>query len=214
MIRKSTWIVLFVLAGLVGLSFYLRDQKAKQAAQVTPSPASATLFRSTEGSPTDIKIESSLGTSVEIGRDQTGKWVLKAPAEAPADQAAAEAAATQLGALRVLSTVKLGPDIIGLDKPAYSLTVAYPGGKAHKLNIGSVTPVQTGYYVQLDGAQSQVVDKVGLDALLGMLTQPPYLATPTPPASATPSPTPTTQAPSATPASETAPAVPTATGTP
>jgi hypothetical protein len=187
MIRKNTWLVLLLLAVLVGGSFYLRDRKAKLAAEVTPTAGSATLFGAAEGSPTGIKIENSSGTSVELARDQSGKWVLKAPTEAAADQAAAEAAATQIGALRVLATVQLGPDVVGLDKPTYTVTVVFGGTASHRLSIGSVTPVQNGYYVQVDGGKSQVVDKFGLDALLDLLTQPPYVATLTPVPSATPS---------------------------
>ena len=198
MIRRNTWILLVVLAGLVGFSFYLRDLKAKETAQATTTLGSRTLFTAAEGEPTDIKIGSGIGNSVEIGRDSAGKWVLKAPTQADADQASAEAAASQVGALEVLSDVHLGPDIVGLDKPAYTITVAYGAAKPHTLLVGSVTPIQDGYYTQLDGGQFQVVDKGGLDALLDLLTQPPYLATQTPTASATATPgpvlaTPTTE---------------------
>jgi hypothetical protein len=213
MIRRNTWILLLVLGLLVGLSFYVRDQKTKQAASAAPTLGSETLFSATEGPPTDIKIESALGTSVEVARDQSGKWVLKAPTEAAADQAAAEAAATQISALRLLATVQLGADLIGLDKPAYTISIAYGAGQAHKLRVGSVTPVQTGYYVQLDGGSNQIVDKIGLDALLDLLTRPPYLATltPVPSLPATPEPASATLLPSATTPSSPPPVAPTAT---
>jgi hypothetical protein len=204
MIRKNTWIVLLLLALLVGFSFYWQNRKSQQAAQATPTLSSAAVFSSTEGPLRDLKITSSLGTFVEVARDQTGKWVLKAPIEAAADQGAAEAAATQIGALRVLATVDLGAEIVGLDKPAYTMIVEFGTGKTHKLTIGSVTPVQTGYYVQLDAGKNEVVDKPGLDAILGLLTQPPYLATPTSVASPTPSPEPSTSTPAATPVVATA----------
>ena len=67
---------------------------------------------------------------MEIARDASGKWILRAPSRADADQAAAEAAATQVGALRSLSTVRLAPAVVGLDKPAYTLTIAFPGGES------------------------------------------------------------------------------------
>jgi hypothetical protein len=185
MIRRSTWIILVILLALVGFSFYVKDQKARQAAEATPTVGPAALFPSTEGTPTDIKIEGSAGVTVQISRDQTGKWVLKAPKQADADQASAEAAATQVGALRVVSTVDLGLDVVGLDKPDYTVTVSFGASKTHLLLVGSITPIQNGYYVQLDGGQSQVVEKSGLDALLGLVSKPPYLATPTPVASIT-----------------------------
>jgi hypothetical protein len=185
MVRRNTWIVLILLAALIGFSFYLRQDKAKQAAAATPTFGPTPLFGSSLGSPTDIKIEDSSGAAVEIARDQSGKWVLKAPTAADANQASAEAAATQVGALHVLASVDLGPDVIGLDKPSYTVTISDAGGITHTLLVGSETPIQNGYYVQLDGGQKQVVDKAGIDALVGLLSKPPYLATLTPVASST-----------------------------
>jgi hypothetical protein len=207
MVRRNTWIVLILLVALIGFSFYLQQGKAKQAAAATPTAGRTALFDLSLGSPTDIKIEDASGNAVQIARDQSGKWVLKEPTSAEANQASAEAAATQVGALHVLSSVDLGPDVIGLDKPSYTLTVTYKDGKTHTLLVGSETPIQNGYYVQLDGGHSQVVDRAGLDALTGLLDKPPYLATLTPVASATattPPETPTvapsaTQAPAETP---------------
>jgi Domain of unknown function (DUF4340) len=217
MVRRNTWIVLIVLVGLIGFSFYLGQSKAKQAAAATPTAGQTALFDASLGSPTDIRVEDSSGNAVEIARDQSGKWVLKAPTAADANQASAEAAATQLGALQVLSSVDLGLDVIGLDKPSYTITVTYNGGKTHTLLVGSETPIQNGYYVQLDGGAKQVVDKAGVDALTGMLNKPPYLATLTPVASVTPTlapVTPTVVAPTTEPPTETPASSPTPTGTP
>jgi hypothetical protein len=209
MVRRNTWIVLIVLVGLVGFSFYLGQTKAKQAAAATPTSGPTALFDPSFGSPTEIRIENSSGDVVQIARDQSGKWVLKAPTAADANQASAEAAATQVGALQVLSSVDLGPDVIGRDKPSFTVTVTYDGGKTHTLLVGSETPIQNGYYAQLDGGKNQVVDKAGVDALTSLLSKPPYLATLTPAAYATPTLEPATPTLAA---SATEP--PTATGTP
>jgi hypothetical protein len=185
MIRRNTWILIVVLAALVGFSFYLTNQKIKQAAQATPTTGSAMLFSSTDGSPNDIKISDNIGNSVEVVRSASGTWGVTAPIVAAADQGSAEAAATQFSAIRILSNVQLGPDVVGLDKPSYVINLTFTGGKIHKITVGSVTPIQNGYYAQLDGLQVQIVDKQGLDAILGILKNPPYAATLTPEASAT-----------------------------
>ena len=185
-ISATTWITLLVLVVVAGFAYLFNQQKAKQQAAATPTPGTAMLFTSAEGQPSDIKIESSTGTSVEVARNDKGVWVLKAPTQADADQAAAEAAATQIGALQVVGDVQLGLDIVGLDKPADTITLTFTGGKTHKLAVGSVNPIQTGYYVQLDGGKTQIVDKPGLDAILSMLTKPPYVATATPSVTDTP----------------------------
>ncbi len=186
MIRRNTWVLIIILAALVGFAFYLKDQKAKAIAQATPTPGSLVLFSASEGTANDIKIMDLSGASVEIARNSSGTWEVKAPTAAAADQGAAEAAATQVGALRILNDVQLGPDVVGLDKPSYIVTVTFSGNQTHKLTVGSVTPIQDGYYVQLDGGKIHIVEKQGLDALLTLLTHPPYVPTSTPAVSATP----------------------------
>lgn len=185
MIRRNTWILLVVLAALIGFSFFWTNQKTKQAAEATPTIGTTMLFSSSEGSPSDIKISDSSGKSVEILRSSSGTWGVQAPIVTAADQGSAEAAATQISAIRILNNVQLGLDVVGLDKPSYTLNITFTGNNTHKLLVGSVTPIQNGYYVQLDASQVQIVDKQGLDAVLGLLTNPPYAATLTPVASAT-----------------------------
>ena len=225
MIRRNTWILIILFAALVGAAIYLQNQKAKQTASATPTSSSAFVFNTaTDGNPTDIKIESSTGVTVEVARDSSGSWTVKSPVAMGANQAGAEAAATQIGALKVLGDFQLGLDVVGLDKPSYTITVVFSGGKTHKLLVGSVNPIQTGYYTQLDGGKTQIVDKPGLDSLLGIVTNPPYAQTLTPTVTptvfvpptetSTPAPTETTSTPG-TPAPGTpTPAPATATATP
>lgn len=199
MIRRNTWILLILLVALVGAVFYINRQKSAATASATPTPGTTYVFTSQEGLPSDIKIEDAAGNSVEVARDSSGKWVLKAPTEAPADQGQAEAAASQITALQIVGDIQIGLDVVGLDKPSNTITITFTGGKTHKLTVGSVTPIQSGYYAQLDGGKVQVVDKQGLDSLLNLLTSPPYVATATPSITDTPTlqpnlstPTPTT----------------------
>lgn len=214
-ISATTWITVLALILVVGFAYLLNKQKATQLAAATPTAGTTLLFTSAEGQPNDIKIESSTGQSVEVARNASGSWVLKAPTQADADQASAEAAATQTGALRVIGDVQLGLDVVGLDKPANTISITFASGKTHKLAVGSVNPIQTGYYVQLDGGKMQIVDKQGLDALLSLLTNPPYVATATPAITDTPT---ATAAPETTPtpaaATPTVPVTETATKSP
>ncbi len=187
MVRNSTWFVLIVLLALVGLTLFLQTKKDGQLASPTATSSMVPLFQGQSSEPVSIRIENAAGDAVEISRAAGGKWVLIAPSPAEADQAAAEAAATQATALRSLSNVRLAPAIVGLDKPAYELTIAFAGeAPTHRLLVGLMTPIQDGYYAQLDDGAFQVVDKTGLDALIGLLKAPPYPATPTPVISPTP----------------------------
>jgi hypothetical protein len=195
MIRRNTLILLIILVFLIGLSVYLSNQKSKQTAQATPTAVTAFLFTATDGVPNDIKISDSTGQSVEINRPTNGTWGFLSPTVTAADQGSVGAALSQINALRILNNVELGLDVVGLDKPSYVINISYPDAKTHKLLVGSVTPIQNGYYVQLDGSQVQIVDKQGLDSILGLLTNPPYAATLTPIASATSTPEPATTTP-------------------
>lgn len=185
MVRTRTWGVTIVLLALVGLSVYSQRQKHSELAAPTATSSFSALFGAAVGEPSKIRIENAAGDAVEFARSADGKWLLIAPAQTEADQAAAEAAATQISALRSLSTVRLAPAVVGLDHPTYTLVVTFDDGRPHELLVGSETPIQDGYYAQLDKGSFQVVDKPGLDSLTALVMAPPYLATPTPPAAPT-----------------------------
>jgi hypothetical protein len=198
MIRRNTWLLIIILAALVGFWFYSKNQKAKTIAEATPTSGPKLLFNSNDGTPTDFKIDDLTGNSVELSRNSSGVWVVIAPTAAAADQGSAEAVATQVSALRILNDVQLGPDIVGLDKPSYLITIIYTAERTHKMKIGSVTPIQDGYYMQLDDGKIQIVDKQSLDAIIGLLKAPPYAATLTPAVPETPTSQPDTPIPQTT----------------
>jgi hypothetical protein len=186
MVRRGTWILIVVLVVLVGLSLFLQRTKSNEVATPTATSSTSPLFGVAPGEPTTIRIENAAGDAVEVARGAGGKWQVTAPNRAEADQAAAEAAATQIGALKSLSVVRLAPAVVGLERPQYTLIITFADGAAHTLLVGALTPTQDGYYTQLDDGSIQVVDKFGLDELARMLVAPPYPATPTLAASATP----------------------------
>jgi hypothetical protein len=107
---------------------------------------------------------------------------LKQPVAAKADQGSAEAAATQVETMRILNqkVQNLNPDDAGLKVPEYALTVKFPKVE-RTVNVGVVTPSENGYFVQdAAGGDIQIVSKSSVDALLTLLTAPPYLETLTP----------------------------------
>jgi hypothetical protein len=215
MIRRNTWVLLVLLVLLVGFAFYIKNRNAQQAAAITPTAASAgglasasPLFSASLGAPTEINVKDSTGKVVDVARNASGVWVLKAPIDAQASQAAAEAAATQVTSVKVLSTVQLGFDVVGLDKPAYTMAFKFTNGSSHTLTVGALDPLQDGYYTSLDGGSVKIVDKQGMDALIQLLASPPYAATPVPPATLTPI---ATTVPPTAPATE--PSAPAVTGT-
>jgi hypothetical protein len=212
MLRKPTLLALVVLTGLIAFTIYLsRDKEAPAGAEPTQASDSYVLFGSQEGMPNHIVISSRMQQVVELSRIESGEWIVTLPMEAPADQAQAEAAATQVSALRVLDETDLQARDVGLSPVEYTITLKFTGGTEHTLEIGDQTPSMSGYYARLDDGPIVILSSPGIESLIGMLTTPPYLAT------ITPSPAPVTETPTSITGTGTMESLPTATpgtGTP
>jgi hypothetical protein len=180
--RRSTWIVLVIFLALVGLLVYLNQRApAAEEAETTPTETVEYLFSETAGLPTSIAVEAKTGERVAIERNEAGEWVLKQPIETEADQGPAEAAASQLSALRILSRPEVAPADAGLVDPSYVMTVKLTGGTEEVVRIGDLTPTGSGYYTNINGSEEVLIlDQAGLDALLTLVKSPPYVETPTP----------------------------------
>ena len=184
MIRRSTVVYIVLLLVLAGAYYYLnnREQPADIELTVEPTSEISYLFTPEEGTPTSIRIESRAGEAVEVTRGEDNAWALTQPDEAKADQAAAESAASQVTALRILDTVPdVDPGIVGLETPEYVLTIQFTGGAERTVDVGVITPSESGYYVRDADEGVVIVSRSAIDSLLGLLTNPPYLETPTPP---------------------------------
>lgn len=180
--RRATWVLLVVFLALVGLLFYL-DQKEppEEEVIVTPTETIEYLFDETAGFPVRIEIEAKSGEQVAIERNDAGEWVLIKPIETEANQGTAEAAASQLTALRVLSRPEVAPADAGLVEPSYTMTVRLAGGTEERVRIGDITPTSIGYYTNIAGSDEiLIVEKTGLEALLTLVTSPPFVETPSP----------------------------------
>jgi hypothetical protein len=181
--RRATVVYLVLLLGLAGVYYYLnhREQPADIAVTLEPESQVSYLFTAEDGVPTSIHVEAKDGAKVEVARGADNAWTLTQPVEAKADQAAAEAAATQVTTLRILDNVPdLDPEITGLTSPEYTLSIRFTSGVERKAEIGVITPTESGYYVRKADGGIVIVSKSSLDAVIGLLTNPPYLETPLP----------------------------------
>jgi hypothetical protein len=190
--RTGTWLAVFMLVALVGFAYYLKRQKDVPSMEATPTPGITYIFTSEDGMPSEIEIIPAEGDAQHVKVERTdGTWKLILPFEAEANQGSAQAAADQISTLRMLGEVDAALNILGLDKPTHVISISFTSGKTHKLEVGSITPTQSGYYTRVDDDRIVVLSKDGIDALLNLQTSPPYLATPTPsplPPTATPVP--------------------------
>jgi hypothetical protein len=157
-----------------------------QSAGSTPTPGPTNevnyLFSADDGIPTSILIQTKSGETMELARNSENAWALKQPAVAAAEQGSSEAAASQVMSMRILEKItKIDPELVRLREPEYILNVKFNNGTERTVHIGVVTPTESGYYVQdSTGGDVFIISKNSVDALLGLLTAPPYLETPTP----------------------------------
>lgn len=181
--RRPTVIYLLLFLVLAGTYYYLnnREEPADISLTVEPGSEVSYLFTAEEGLPTSIRIEAKTEEIVEVARDAENAWALTQPVEAKADQAAAEAAASQVTTMQILDTIPdIDPDIVGLTDPEYTLTIKFTNGVERMVEIGVITPTESGYYVRAVNGDIVIISRSSVDALLGLLTNPPFLETPTP----------------------------------
>ena len=185
MIRRSTVVYIVLLLALAGAYYYLNNRNKtadiEVTAEATSEVAQAYLFTAEDGTPSSIRIESKTGDTVEVARGADNAWAVIQPMEAKADQAAVEAAATQITTISILDTVPdIDPKIVGLETPEGVLTVKFTNGGERTVDIGVITPTESGYYVRSPEGKVVIVSRSAIDSLLGMLIAPPYLETPGP----------------------------------
>ena len=213
MIRRSTVVYIVLLLALAGTYYYLNHRAKPADIEVTAEPSAdiqqGYLFTPADGTPSSIRIESKAGQTVEIARGADNAWTLTQPIEAKADQGEAEAAASQIATMSILDSVpEIDPKIVGLETPEYVLTVNFTNGVERTVDIGVITPTESGYYVRDAEGKVIIISRSAIDSLLGLLDNPPYLETLTPspiPSTATSTPLPASQTPEiGTPSNETA----------
>jgi len=188
----GTLFTLVLFAALFTLAVYLKKQK-EIPTEATPSDQISFVFTEADGAPTSIEVKSAAGDTVKVARNTDNVWALELPSAVEADQGLAEAAATQVTTLRILDKIDADPGIFGFDNPSYIITIGFADGKKHVLEVGDITPTNSGYYVRVDDDKMLISSLSGIDALLQLVTSPPYLNTPTP------SPLPPTETPVSTP---------------
>ncbi len=178
--RAGTWITLVLLLALIGVSYYLNNQKETAAAEATPAGETTFVFDAAQGMPTSIEVKPVDGDAVKVARNTENVWVMELPVKAEANQGIAEQAASQVASLSVVSEVDGDPQIFGVNDPSFIITVEFSNGEKHTLDVGDPTPTNSGYYVWLDQGKIMIVGLSGIDALANLAFFPPYLNTPTP----------------------------------
>jgi hypothetical protein len=182
MVKRSTWILLAVLALATGAYFLIKGQSSKNN-KLAPTPTlSSYLITQSDGALQSLRIYDNEGNNFRMQRDLSKTWVITAPTSGAADQGLAGGAETQAGALRIILALDSppAPVTLGLTDAAHTMELGFVNGKSHKIEVGNLTPTSSGYYVRFDGRKIYVVSQSGIDALINLLKAPPFPATATP----------------------------------
>ncbi len=189
--------MLLLLAALIGFTYYLNSKEPIAETEATPAREETFVFGEQDGNVTSIEIKpaDADGETVKVARGNENVWALELPFATEADQGLVVAAASQITALKVINEVDADASILGLDQPAYVITIEFADGTKRTLEVGDNTPTNSGYYVRLDRKRIMILTLSGIDSLTNLAQFPPYLNTPTPsPLPPTPTPDSPTEA--------------------
>jgi hypothetical protein len=148
MSQRNVWLLLVILAGLVGLGWYLNQRSPQtQAPTATPAPTPAFLIVNDSTQIVNFSLLDASGEYTTLTRGADGMWILKTRTfNGMADTGQAESAAAQVSALRIINTLDYPPALaeIGLEYPAYTLKVTTTAGE-QITRIGNTTVTGSGY---------------------------------------------------------------------
>lgn len=216
--ERRSWITTLVLVGLcAALAAYVflveakREPPPQEGALPTPVP----LWEFRGGDVMEITVTKG-GQTTAVKRD-TGGWRMTAPEESEADADRLDGLANRVAELKSTRAMADVGDLaaFGLSEPEVQVTLVFSGGTEIYLVIGAENPRHTARYVQKEGDPLVYVVSTGdLIGLLGLLDEPPYPPTPTPPPTPLETPTPPAGAPPTPTMTPTVPPTPSLTPTP
>ena len=183
MIKRSTWLMLAVFTLVIAAYLIIRSRTSAGSTELTPTATGTNfLITQADGTLQSLRIYDKQNHITQMQRDTSGTWIITLPTPGNADPSSAGAAETQVDALRIVTILdnQLCLKDAGLDFPSYTMDLVFTSGKQHVIEVGTLTPTNSGYYVRFDAGNIYVVSKDGIDALLNLVTAPPYLATETP----------------------------------
>jgi hypothetical protein len=184
MVKRSTWVLLFILMLSIGAYFLIEKHPYKIDKPTPTVTVTSYLVNQDFGKLISLHIFDNKGTDIKLQKDMSNTWIITAPASSAADQGLASAAETQVGALNIVAFLESPPSpaTIGLVSPAYTMELGFSNA-SHKIEVGNLTPTSSGYYVRFDGENIYIISRSGIDALVKLVSSPPYAATETPPPS-------------------------------
>ncbi len=175
MIRRSTILVLVVFVVVLAAGIFLTELPTAARLLETETPTATVMPKLLSGWPVDratsINVESVENGAFHLQRVNGGSWTV-AGLETSIDPGKVEELISTLSALENIDTLpaSTGLDTVGLQSPAYTLSLTGSGGETEIVQIGNVTPTESGYYVRLNQGDVVLVRKSSMDEVLGLLS--------------------------------------------
>lgn len=176
MIRRSTWFVILVLASLILAVVMISRRNVEQAAIITPSITAETLVDKSFMEIKSLMIKKDTGEYIEVEK-KGNDWVLAKPVDELVDITALENAVTNFVTSRILSELDPAPpgQATGLDNPAYIVELGYLQNEMDTFLVGEKTQTESGYYIGTGDDRVFVVSASGVEALVNLIDNPPFL---------------------------------------
>jgi hypothetical protein len=182
MMRRSTLAILVIFI-LAVVALLLLQNAPNSPLSPTATPVSTTAPALLAGvNPQDINLlvyKQPTGVETRLTRGPDGSWQYgEAGAVAPGK---VEQLIAELLATRTILQMPLGQNLkdILLENPTQSITFQTAGGKTTIIQIGGLTPTQSGYYVKVDQNAAAVIEKAALETMFQLFNES-KPATPTP----------------------------------
>jgi len=184
MVRRTTWVLLGAL-GLAAIGYAALGQAGTQSSEVEPTAAAENLWNLNADQVDTVRlVDRTNGGLLVVQRDPQSGWQMLAPRIGEADAGRVELAVAWLLAPEIRDSLENPGDLatFGLNAPQAVVTLILVDGSSRSLEIGRLDPTGSVYYVRLPESEAlAMVSRYGVDDLLGLIEDPPYLAeTPTP----------------------------------
>lgn len=192
MIRKSTGYALGILALLLialGLMKYMPGLNSAATDQLPTATNSPTLLNLAGKSISAFIMSDDQGRVLKAKLGDQGSWFIEIPSGCQFDSEQLSSYLSLIQTFKVLVSMETPPELtdVGLLSPTYQLVLTFNDGSTQNINIGSIVPTGSGYYVQVNNGPVVVVSKSSIDSLFEIVST--VCATPTPEPSSTPEPT-------------------------
>lgn len=172
-IARTTWALLAILAILFGVTWYWEWSPAKQL-RSTPTPTSEPVLLAGWVNQDIISLESiQQDNKLSIARGTDKTWYFVNNKEKTVDQGKVELLLSHLTTINAMNTAgNIELKAIGLDTPIAIITLQNKEGKKSTIKIGKPTPIDSGYYIQVNNEASIVIGrKYAVEAILELLQE-------------------------------------------